>query len=478
MGAKHIVCIIIDTWRLDYLGLMAQRGWSVGIPGKGVRTPNIDRFAQHCHVFERFVCGSHPCGPFRRDVWTGRQEFPFRGWGPVLESDRTHARELRQAGFVTFYLTSNTPLVDSSFWFDRGDTIPIKGNYHVFFDGWESIRGVVWDNASTEPIPETLERQYEQRFKQKPLNPLLKAYLRQRQHWRSEEDWPTARLFRHAADWIYRNRSHGRTFLMIDCFAPHEMFDPPVHYPALFRAEDGTAHFPHPTYGRAESQYSPTEMDVIRADYAGDLAMVDRWLGVLLDQIEVMGGMDDTLIVLTSDHGYYLGDNGFIGKPCAWGQVVPLHGCIARAPLIVFDPAAKLKSTRWHRSLVQGIDIYSTLLDFAGVALPEGVMGKSILPVLRESVAAAREVGLCGTHSGLVQVTDGRHMLIPALKEPPADTPELYRRTLLYDLETGLDDREDLSSERPEVVKELRRLGTASLKQIGAPDRFINRVAE
>src|SRR5947207_15992792 len=113
---------------------MAERNWATGVPGKGLRTPNIERFAARCHLFDRFVCGSHPCRPFRRDLWTGRFEFPFRGWGPLLTTDRTHARELRAQGFTTFYLTSNTPLVDASFWFNvpLDPENPIKGNYHAF----------------------------------------------------------------------------------------------------------------------------------------------------------------------------------------------------------------------------------------------------------------------------------------------------------------------------------------------------------
>jgi arylsulfatase A-like enzyme len=59
---------------------------------------------------------------------------------------------------------------------------------------------------------------------------------------------------------------------------------------------------------------SDAELDHLRAHYAGEVTLVDKWLGAFLDRARDLGMLDDTVLILTSDHGHQLGEHGMIGK--------------------------------------------------------------------------------------------------------------------------------------------------------------------
>src|SRR5207244_3985906 len=102
-------------------------------------------------------------------------------------------------------------------------------------------------------------------------------------------------------------------FLHVDVFDPHEPWDPPAKYRP--RA-DGTYEGPDlllPVMGDAD-RYSPAELGHIRALYAGEVALVDAWLGRLLEALEGLALCDDTAVMLLSDHGILLGERNRIGK--------------------------------------------------------------------------------------------------------------------------------------------------------------------
>src|SRR5690606_31700986 len=91
-------------------------------------------------VFDNAYLGSYPCMPARRDLWTGRYEFPWRGWGPLEEDDPDIIRSVTQAGVTTQLITDHYHL------WERG-----SGNYHHFFNGVEFIRGQENDMWITDP---------------------------------------------------------------------------------------------------------------------------------------------------------------------------------------------------------------------------------------------------------------------------------------------------------------------------------------
>jgi arylsulfatase A-like enzyme len=110
-------------------------------------------------------------------------------------------------------------------------------------------------------------------------------------------------------------------------------------------------------------------LDRMRALYAAEVTMTDRWLGVFLDRFHELGLERDTVVVLVSDHGFYLGDYGFTGK-----IATVLHPPLIKVPLIVVDPGGR-RAGRTSSYLAQSHDIGPTILSMAGVGVPRGMDG-------------------------------------------------------------------------------------------------------
>jgi len=110
------------------------------------------------------------------------------------------------------------------------------------------------------------------------------------------------------------------------------------------------------------------------------VTLTDKWVGVLLRQVEEMGLLDSTMVMLVSDHGMYLGEHNRMGKHTVreddpW----PLYEEVAGIPIIAWYPGVELPQR--SSALIQAADIAPTILDAAGVAGPP-MYGRSILPLL------------------------------------------------------------------------------------------------
>jgi len=117
--------------------------------------------------------------------------------------------------------------------------------------------------------------------------------------------------------------------------------------------------------------------------YMGLIKQCDDQLGVLLDYLESTGKMDDTMIVLTSDHGDYLGDHWL-------GEKDLFHEQSVKIPLIIYDPRESADDSRGTccDALVESIDLAATFVDAAGGKGPDHIIeGKSLMPFLRRETA-------------------------------------------------------------------------------------------
>lgn len=113
-------------------------------------------------------------------------------------------------------------------------------------------------------------------------------------------------------------------------------------------------------------------------DYLRVIKSVDDSVGELLDYLEANDLMDNTMIVYTSDQGFYMGEHGWFDKRFMYEQSF-------RTPLIVYYPGVKAGSK--SETLVQNLDFGPTFLDIAGVKQPENMYGMSIVPVLKKNGA-------------------------------------------------------------------------------------------
>lgn len=111
-------------------------------------------------------------------------------------------------------------------------------------------------------------------------------------------------------------------------------------------------------------------------NYCAMITGVDRALGRVLDELHALGRADDTVVVFTSDNGYFLGERGFAGK---W----TIHEVSVRVPLLVHDPRRPRLEAAELDPIVLNVDVPSTLLDLASVEVPASYQGRSLLPFLR-----------------------------------------------------------------------------------------------
>jgi arylsulfatase A-like enzyme len=113
----------------------------------------------------------------------------------------------------------------------------------------------------------------------------------------------------------------------------------------------------------------------MRALYAAEVTMTDKWMGVFLDKLHALGLERDTVILLVSDHGIYLGDHGFTGKISD-----RLHPELIHTPLVIVHPERRRAGER-SRYFAQTHDVGPTLLSMAGVPVPHAMDGVDLSPL-------------------------------------------------------------------------------------------------
>ena len=143
-------------------------------------------------------------------------------------------------------------------------------------------------------------------------------YQKNRQLWPREEDMPRPKTFQSACDWIEDNKGHDDFFLMVEAFDPHEPFDVPDEYMEMYGGEEGLDrdYFEIPLYKRvSDTDVTPEAKAYIQRRYKALVTMTDRWFGKLIDTLEANDMLDDTLVMVTTDHGYFLcGSTAYIDE--------------------------------------------------------------------------------------------------------------------------------------------------------------------
>jgi arylsulfatase A-like enzyme len=121
------------------------------------------------------------------------------------------------------------------------------------------------------------------------------------------------------------------------------------------------------------SHWPPGLLKRTRANYSGLVTMCDRWFGHLYETMRVLGLLDNALLIVTSDHGHSLGDEGYLGK-----RGYPSEPAVFDVPFLIRHPDGT-RAGETSDALVQQTDISATILDFAGVKPSQVLDGHSLL---------------------------------------------------------------------------------------------------
>jgi len=428
----NFVVIMCDTMRADHLGCYGNE-W--------IRTPNLDAFAREAIVFERAYCGSWPTVPNRTDLFTGRFGEPLHAWLPLSWEAVTLPEMMREHGYVCHLILDTPHIINSGFGFDRP------------FHSWWMIRGNEKDRFNSDYGALELGH-----AKEKIVASQVAAhaqYMRNIVGRTSEKDYFAPRVMSAATDWLERNYEHEKFFLWVDCFDPHEPWDPPQHYVDLydpdFKGQVPSNFFNVP-------KITPRELKQIRARYAGKVTMVDKWVGRVLRKLEALGIADETAVVVMSDHGTGLGDHGKIKKSA------PIYEEVGRIVWLMRLPGGVGAGKRTG-ALVQPADLMPTFLDLAGIEIPEFVQGSSLLPLVGGEKRRVREFAVTG-HAAVRNTTD----LTVTSRRWALLHPAVREKWELYDLRNDPRQKRNVISTRGDVAEGLHRKLLAWLAEHEAPE--------
>ncbi len=476
---RNILFVMYDQLRFDYLSC-------AGHPT--LRTPNFDRLAMLGVRFNRTYVQSPVCGASRMSFYTGRYVHSHgAAWNnfPLKVGEITLGDHLRRLGVESWLVGKTHMKADAEgmarlglapdsvigarvaecgfdVWL-RDDGLVAQGPQGFYdekrspYNEWLKSQGYAGKNPWHENANSGVDASGNVASGWLMQNARKEANIRE-QH--SETAWLTDR----AIDFIDSRDGQAPWLCHLSYIKPHWPYIVPAPYHALYGPADvvpaqrgpGEKHDPHPIHGAfmANPMGQSFSRDEVRETvipaYMGLIAQCDAHLGRLLDHLEATGRMDDTMIVLTSDHGDYLGDHWL-------GEKDLFHDPSVRVPLIVYDPSSRADATRGTvcEALVEAIDLSATFIDaMGGESRRHVVEGRSLLPFLhgqppanwREAViseydysatAMAGQLGVAPSDARLFMVFDGRWKLIHA---------EGGFRPMLFDLQTDPQELHDLGA--------------------------------
>ncbi len=366
--------------------------------------------------FTRAYPESLPTICARRAIHTGIRTWPFRnrvelpgetfqpaGWQPIPQDQTTLAEILISAGYYTVLYSDTQPLFHPSMNFQRG--------FRVF--DW--IRGQERDRyRSKVGVPEDLVQENVVPGNDESMVDKVRQYLANTQGRENEEDYFAPQLFTRGIEFLEQAKGGEPFLLVLDSFDPHEPWDPPEEYVNLYSEGYEGPDPIVPNYGSAD-WIGEKELERMRALYAAEVTMVDRWLGRFLDKLESTGLMDDTLLVVLSDHGVALGEHGATGKPfgALWPELTDI-------PFFIRHPEGS-GAGQTSDYFVSTHDVAPTILGGLGV-LPLRADGRQVPhpPAPGRGARAARPL-----HAGLRQlrVGQGRPLRHVRTRRPLRNTP-------------------------------------------------------
>jgi choline-sulfatase len=288
------------------------------------------------------------------------------------------------------------------------------------------------------------------------------------------EEYADVYVARGAAEYLSAYNEDEPWFCWLSFGGPHEPWDTPEPYASMYNPQDMPEAIPSgdisqerprghldyllgthagaeeyqsstPSHDQAPNhapELTPEEIGRMRADYAGNVTLIDDQIGAVLEVISSRGELENTVIVFISDHGEMNGDHGLIYKENFLDPAV-------RVPLIVRTPST-LSAASSGQSLdvpVEWFDVGPTLVELAGGDLPYRQFARSLVPLLNGGGDAHREDALSQIWGEHMLVTDrwkfvvnpqGQPYMLFDLAQDPQEKDNLAGRSEYKDVETAL----------------------------------------
>jgi len=373
-GRRNVILICADQWRGDCLSI-------AGHPV--VRTPFLDGLASGGSWFSNAYSATPTCVPARMSLITGLRAETHRRVsyidGVPFDIDVTLPGVFRDSGYQTQAIGKMHYSPERArLGFD--DVLLHDGYLHYsrrrdrdprWYDDYLSwLRGQSGESAVSDYLDNGVN-----------CNAVVAR------PWDKPESLhPTNWIVSQAEEWLYRRDPLRSFFLYLSFHRPHAPYDPPDwafdqylygqpdHEPPVGDWADEFAEFRNDHRPDSHvAHYDQRTMNRARAGYYGHMSHIDMQLDRLFEILGEFGVRDDTVIMFTSDHGDMMGDHGM------WRKGYPYEGS-ARIPLILAGPGI-VKGGR-PEVIAELRDVMPTLLECAGIPVPESVEGRSLLPTI------------------------------------------------------------------------------------------------
>ncbi len=388
-GTPNIVFIFSDDHSIQTIGAYGAR-LSEFCRQQNV-TPNIDRLAAAGALFPNSFCGNSICSPSRASVLTGLHSssngVPTLGL-PVRAGTWMYPAAVRAAGYQTAALgkwhLGNTP-ANTDYW----RLFPGQGNYWnptvLGPGGEEKLTGY-----ATDLLTDLGLAWLKQRDKNKPFMLLL-------HHKAPHRPWePPTRYYRWLADVKipepptlfddYRGRgtaAHAQKLEIgrdMTLASDLKVRAGKGEHAAEFEAAFGTRNAAFEKAKLEGPALTRWKYQEYVKDYLRCVKAVDDSVGRVLDYLKAEGLEENTVVVYASDQGFYMGEHGWFDK--RWIYEESLH-----MPLIIRWPGVVKPGSR-PTPLVQNIDYAATFVEIVGGKIPDGLHGRSLVPILRGETPA------------------------------------------------------------------------------------------
>lgn len=390
----NIIFIMTDQQRIDTINATGNRH---------MITPNMDELVNRGTTFNHAYCPGATCVASRAATFTGMYPhnngvYSFDNWS----HHHNFVKELNSSGYhcVNLGKMHVMPLYDSAGFHERrvvenkssqfkdynkpedewGNFLSAQGigrpnNRHITHENWDETRNAV-------------EWEYEERL---------------------HSDNYVGDI---SVEWLKKWNQSKPLFLEIGFPGPHEPYDPPKKYIDMYDGAD----IPEPLYREGELREKPIQQltlrnyfrDVkhgeariniedasidellrMRKHYYANVTLIDEKIGKIVETLKTTGMLDNTILVLTSDHGENLGDHKLSYK---W----LMYDSIVRVPLVIRDFRKENNTVERSDEFVNLLDLAPTILEYAGIKVPDYFDGNSLTPILEDREDPAdREYVFC-----------------------------------------------------------------------------------
>ena len=456
----NIVLVVMDSARAQNLSCYGYHRET---------TPYIDRIAEGCTRYENAIASASWTLPSHASLFTGTYSRKHNAHSKHKYLDDryiTLQEILGKHGYETIGLSSNT-YVTENFGLSRG--------FSDFRQVWQLFQGV--DNAklgsawrSAEGLPARLSNAWkalgDSSLSRGPN--LLKGGLNRlyEQHFFAKYDSGAGRINRIAKKWMSRRIGSEKPFyVFINYMEPHGTYDAPEPYKLMY-LPDGVdkqkahqvANMGHWEYVMGGYDLDGSEHEILEALYNGELTYTDYRVKELYDFLADRGILENTLLIITSDHGDELGEHNMLYHSLC------LYDTILRVPLIIRHPEF-FKRGAAAKEQVQLLDIFPTILDMLGFEGIEDIEGQSFLGGSQREIAVAEYFGFHhtvdliketfpGLNHDVLEKYDRRLKVLRTnqhkLIRVPNDTDELY------DLNADPGEQNNIIHQEEGIAEELR----------------------